>query len=65
MTSECRFRFKDNKWELYVVIGHLGEGLFTGKNFSEVVTKALAFTRKRSGELLEGSFWKAGIEESK
>jgi hypothetical protein len=58
ITSECRFRFSDDKWEIYIVIDHLGEGVFTGKNFSEVVGKALAFSKKKNGELLEGFFKK-------
>jgi len=58
ITSECRFRFSDDKWEIYIVINNLGEGVFTGKNFSEVVSKALAFSRKKNGELLEGIFEK-------
>jgi hypothetical protein len=63
MTSECRFRFDENRWELFIVIKDLGEGVFTGKNFSDVVNKALIFSRKRSGELLEGGFWKTRSQD--
>jgi hypothetical protein len=58
MTSECRFRFKENKWELFVMIEGLGEGVFTGVNFSEVVNKALVFTRKRVSQTQEENLWK-------
>jgi hypothetical protein len=57
MSLECRFRFIENRWELFIVIRDLGEAVFIGKNFSDVVSKALAFSRKKSSELLEGGFW--------